>query len=483
MFLLKIQFLKGYIAKTNKNNKMEKTSQVLKFDQFERLYESYNFVNEAEDVLFTPDDLTVSAEDLEATLTPQGATGEEEKNKPVEEALDPKAFAPIKRGEKSDRVKQLQKDLNLSPQDGIFGEGTEAEVKAFQKKNNLTADGKVGIQTLRKMLELKGDKNPESTITTKYKSTSIKTAAQAKSANIDPALLELFDVTLVSNGTEQFVIMIAKKDTATKAKAIQKSKIEIPEWMKGLVTYVAASASPSAFIATKLGITLASVVDAKAMISGVASAAKFVVGGAAYVVGAVVQGMQTVANWYVNQVKSNFQKISSGFKELFTLYCNGFAAVAKSSMQALTAYMNGLKTAGLVLTGAALKAFKAVSSKLAPAIKTIVDGAKDAAAFIQAGIDSIAKQGNEAVVKFKKEIQDGWNTVKSTTQKAYTGVKTAVKSAGENVAKAAEQAYNDTASWLNSCYEEGLKFWESLTDAYGDPIFESSFDDLDFSIA
>ena len=459
---------------------MEKINQVLNFNEFERLYESYNFdfINEAADVLFTPDDLTVDPAELETVLAPEGATGA----KPVEEALDPKAFSPIKIGEKSDRVKQLQKDLKLpvKDQDGVFGKGTEDKVKKFQGDNKLTIDGKVGVQTLRKMLELNGDKNAEATITTKYKFTAVKTAAQATAVKIDPALLELFDVTLVSNGTEQFVIMVPKKNIAEKAKTL-KAKFKGLEWLEAAVRAVGTGGM--ALIYTATGATLVTLAYAKAIISALGSAAKFVVGGAVYVIGAVVQGLQTVANWAAKQGKAAYQTVSKAFDELFTRFCNGFAKVAKSSVQAYTAFMTGLQTAGFVLTGMALKAFKAISKQLSAGIKVIVDGAKDAAAFIKAGMDSIAKQGAEALASFKKEVQAGWATVTTTTQKAWNGAKTAVKASGEAVAKAAQQAYTDTADWLKSCYEEGKKFWESLSEITGDPIFESAFADLDFSIA
>ena len=460
---------------------MEKISQVLKFNEFERLYESYDFdfINEEADVLFTPDDLTVDPAELADVLaSPEGATGA----KPVEEALDAKAFSPIKIGEKSDRVKQLQKDLKLpvKDQDGVFGKGTEDKVKKFQGDNKLTIDGKVGVQTLRKMLELNGDKNAEATITTKYKFTAVKTAAQATAVKIDPALLELFDVTLVSNGTEQFVVMVPKKNIAEKAKTL-KAKFKGLEWLEAAVRAVGTGGM--ALIYTATGATLVTLAYAKAIISALGSAAKFVVGGAVYVIGAVVQGLQTVANWAAKQGKAAYQTVSKAFDELFTRFCNGFAKVAKSSVQAYTAFMTGLQTAGFVLTGMALKAFKAISKQLSAGIKVIVDGAKDAAAFIKAGMDSIAKQGAEALASFKKEVQAGWATVTTTTQKAWIGAKTAVKAGGEAVAKAAQQAYTDTAAYLKSCYEDGKKFWESLSEITGDPIFESAFADLDFSIA
>lgn len=53
----------------------------------------------------------------------------------------------LKKGNRGESVKQLQKALNLYP-DGIFGEVTEEAVKAFQKSKGLKQDGIVGDKTL-----------------------------------------------------------------------------------------------------------------------------------------------------------------------------------------------------------------------------------------------------------------------------------------------------------------------------------------------
>lgn len=52
----------------------------------------------------------------------------------------------LKKGNRGESVKQLQKALNLYP-DGIFGEVTEEAVKAFQKSKGLKQDGIVGDKT------------------------------------------------------------------------------------------------------------------------------------------------------------------------------------------------------------------------------------------------------------------------------------------------------------------------------------------------
>lgn len=52
----------------------------------------------------------------------------------------------LKKGNKGDSVKILQKALNINS-DGDFGPKTEEAVKKFQKDHNLTADGVVGPKT------------------------------------------------------------------------------------------------------------------------------------------------------------------------------------------------------------------------------------------------------------------------------------------------------------------------------------------------
>lgn len=57
----------------------------------------------------------------------------------------------LKKGCKGSDVKELQKTLGGLTCDGIFGSKTLAKVKAFQKKNKLAVDGKVGKNTAHKL--------------------------------------------------------------------------------------------------------------------------------------------------------------------------------------------------------------------------------------------------------------------------------------------------------------------------------------------
>lgn len=444
-------------------------NKLLSFNEFETLYESFGFIAEAEAPAFSPEKAEVTSDDLISVFG----------GKPVEEALDPKAFSIMKKGEKSDRIKQLQKDLGLpdfGKYNGLFGEETEKAVKAFQTKNKLTVDGKVGVQTLRKMLELKGDKTPDKTIETRY---VVKTAAQAKTAGIDPALLEIYDITIVNNGEKQYVILIPKKDAAEKVKVLKsKGGFKGFEWLAEGAKYVG-----KALIYTAVGIAVAPLVIANAMIAGAASAIKFVAGGTLFVMGAAIQGIVNIGKWMAAKGAAAYNKISSAAEAVYKDFCVGFAKVAKNSVQAFTAFMSAVKAVGYVATGLALTAWKGIKSVLSPVIKGLVEGAKDAATFIASGIDWIGKNVKNGVVALKNSVAQGWNAVKTATANAWNGAKNAAKSAGDTMYKAAQNAYNSTATFLSDMYAAGKKFWESLTELDGSPIFESEMEDIDFTIA
>lgn len=53
----------------------------------------------------------------------------------------------LKKGNKGDDVKELQRTLGGLAVDGIFGAKTDKKVKSFQKSKRLTQDGKVGKNT------------------------------------------------------------------------------------------------------------------------------------------------------------------------------------------------------------------------------------------------------------------------------------------------------------------------------------------------
>lgn len=64
----------------------------------------------------------------------------------------PRQYSTLRKGDRGQAVKEMQTALNLNA-DGDFGPGTESAVIAFQRANNLTADGIAGKSTLMKLYE------------------------------------------------------------------------------------------------------------------------------------------------------------------------------------------------------------------------------------------------------------------------------------------------------------------------------------------
>lgn len=443
-------------------------NKLLSFTEFESLYESYGFVNEAEKQTptFTPQKTQVTKDELASIFGGQK----------IEEKVN--QFAAIKKGEKSERVKELQKDLGIT-QSGTFDASTEKAVRDFQTKNKISVDGIVGVQTLRKMLELKGDKTPDKTIETKY--VKIKTGKEAAKSAIDPELLKLYDITIVYNGTQEYVILVPKKGSAETAKTLKsKGSFKGLDWLLEGVKYVG-----KALVYTATGVTLVGLDVAKAMISGIASGIKFLASGAVYAMGATVQGIATIGKWIKAKSVEAYTKVATTANALWEGFCKGFGSVAKSSVQAYVAFMNGVKAVGYTLTGMVLTAWKAIVNTLSPAVKALVQGAKDAAAFISSGMAWIGKNVKNGLVAMKNALTSGWESVKQASQNAWEGAKSAAKSTGEAMYKAANQAYNSVTSWFSDMYNAGKKAWESLSEILGeDPIFESSsWETIDFIIS
>lgn len=88
--------------------------------------------------------------------TGSGGSSDSEDIPAVTEGLFGGVYSTIEYGDRGDRVRILQRSLDalgfdLGKVDGSFGSATHAAVKAFQKENGLTVDGKAGKKTLKKL--------------------------------------------------------------------------------------------------------------------------------------------------------------------------------------------------------------------------------------------------------------------------------------------------------------------------------------------
>jgi hypothetical protein len=457
-------------------------NKLLSFSEFESVYESYGFINESEvkeKPTFTPDKLDVSSDDLLSLFE-----GDEEKQNEAEKV---NAFTTIKKGETgTDRVKELQKELGLKVT-GDFDDATDKAVRDFQKKNGLTVDGKVGVQTLTKMLELKGVKEPQKVIQTKY--IVIKNKDTAKKTGINPLLLEIYDITIVNNGQREYVILIPKANSQKKAEKLIADGKGAFDWLK---TGLGAVGKALVYVST--GVFLVTLEMAQAIISGIISAAKFIVGVNVYALGASVQGLSILGKWMKEKGQAAYAKASTSANDLWKSICTGFGtAVGKinNAVAALAAFSKGVvsvaKTIGYTLTGMAVTAWKGISKALSPVANGIVQAAKDGKAFLASSGEWIAKNFKDGAKAFGETINQGWESAKQNVTSAYDRSKKALSSAGDSVVKAANSAANSVGSFLSDMYTKGKKFWESeAMELFGSELFESEvfeWPSIDFSVA
>jgi peptidoglycan hydrolase-like protein with peptidoglycan-binding domain len=86
------------------------------------------------DPTFDMDDFRTSVEAIMAGVAPPLLIPpQDDKDRPT-----------LRRGDRSEHVRDVQLKLGITPADGIFGSHTEAAIREFQRKNGLVPDGIVG---------------------------------------------------------------------------------------------------------------------------------------------------------------------------------------------------------------------------------------------------------------------------------------------------------------------------------------------------
>ncbi len=146
---------------------------------------------------------------------------------PVTPTPTPKSMRLGFQGEAVRTVQRRLKELGYysGSIDGDFGKETEKAVKAFQKANGLSADGKVGEQTLKKL----NDKNAKSAKQTNSSSKSKATATPKPKATATPKPKS----TATPNLQKDYYLRLGV--SGKKVETLQRRLIELG-WMSGKVT-------------------------------------------------------------------------------------------------------------------------------------------------------------------------------------------------------------------------------------------------------
>jgi len=171
---------KQYADAINTYNRIPKTSPLATAVEIRKAF-NLNSLDRVDEARATLSALLDETSKTQATETKTEADAPAEPAKPELASLADDEV--LRRGDRGDSVQKLQEALqalgyDIGTADGKFGDGTRRAVMAFQKKNDLKADGVVGPETFRAILS------------------GGAAASGTKTAKVDPALDEPLPLTV-----------------------------------------------------------------------------------------------------------------------------------------------------------------------------------------------------------------------------------------------------------------------------------------------
>lgn len=451
---------------------------LLRFDQFDPIYEADGSESSQEEVQMVrvvskktgePNDDINSVVDMLMSIDKSGKKVEES-NVYEQEVKTP--FKPVIMGEKSDRVKIIQKYLGLK-EDGIFGGLTKKAVEKFQTENKLKIDGKVGEQTYSKMLEIKLNIKDKSEISKKvddFRNMTEQAKVIVDSIIKDPRFYDCFEsITIIIVDGQTRVVCIPKKDANEKIAGIKKDGLLTADfvWLEKV-----GEAVGKAIVFTVAAPIIISIEVAKAMISGIVSIGKFVAKSAASIVSNIVYGATQIAKWSKQKGAQIYASVKAEGQALWKKFCENASNVVKISKEALLAFTGAINTA-LGKANEALKnvAFIALGTA-AKAVGLAWEGMKTLDGAVKDGFKTLASKGADAAKKFKEGVAAGYSETKDVVIKTGQDVVSRAKTLGKSALKTIGSGIQYVGDQITSFGSWIGELAESLFLETGDPIFE-----------
>ena len=465
-------------------------NKLLSFREFEGIYESYGFVTESADAVAAAPAPTKTENSV---LTKEGEPKEDvadllslfkklAEELGVKEAEDPKinTLKPVKMGETSDRVKEIQKLLGLKD-DGQYGVGTQKAVIAFQKENKIKIDGVVGVQTYGKMLEIKKGITDQAELEKKkdeFKEMGDKLSKEIISIINDPRYYEIYErIEIVVIKGVTYVICTPKKDAKSKLEALKTDGLISAgfEWL-----LLAGEAIGKAIVYTTLGVAVVALEVAKAMVNGAISAIKFLANGAMTVMSNIVYGLGQIGKWVYTKGGEAYNAIKQKAPEVWKGFLGVCSTVLKSSAEGFVAFVgaigNYLKGVGeaigtvlVALGNLALEILKPIAKLLGIAW----EGVKTLGAAAKSGLNWIAKKGKAALTAIGNGIKSAYNAVVAKTKQIGSSVLSGLKSAGKAVTQAVGKGITTAGNAMATFGGWVGELFESVYIETGNAIIES----------
>jgi peptidoglycan hydrolase-like protein with peptidoglycan-binding domain len=408
------------------------------------------------------------------------APAEETPNESLDEQDSTNTLKPAKMGEKSERVKDIQKLLGLTV-DGDFGQATKDAVMKFQKAAkvkdpDILVDGVVGNQTYGLMLRVKKgitDKSQIQAMVDKFQGagkTVVAAAKAGKNIALDPKLYDLFEkIEIITINGTTYVVATPKSDASAKIDSLKKAKLIGADfsWLLAIPAAVG-----KAIIYTAVGGTIVTLEVAKAMVNTALSAGAYIGKASAAVVSNIVYGVGQISNWVVAKGAQGWAALKQDTAAALAAwkgYNEKGKAILKSSKDAAVAWATAAAASLSKEIGAAYReATRVMLVGIAGTLGIAWAGAKSLGDLVKTGMSQMAAGGKGLANKIQAAYDDAvkranavGNAVNAEFQKAGAEVTNVLKSG----VTAAGDALISAGGWL-----KGLA--ESLDNNGGELVLE-----------
>lgn len=488
-------------------------NKIMNFNEFSKVYESNPYFSEEEqsiendfdlseeedaappkdsaETAIVSDDGSIEIQPTEILDLLKGMGAKEGESEPAQEdatneSLDEQnstnTLKPAKMGEKSERVKDIQKLLGLTA-DGDFGQATKDAVMKFQKaakvKNpDILVDGIVGNQTYGLMLKVKKgitDKSQIQAMVDKFQSGGKQVVSATKAGKniaLDPRLYSMFEkIEIITVNGVTYVVATPKSDAANQLAGLKKAGLIGSDfsWLSAVPAAVG-----KAIVYTMVGAVVVPLEISKAMLNAAISAGGVLGKAGASVASNIVYGLGQIAKWVGDKgaqawaalkqdaaaalaVWKGFNENAKGVLKSSAEATVAWAAAAAASLsqEASAAYREAtrLMAVGLAAAqGLGAKTAKSLGEFVKTSVKDLEAGGKSLTNKMQAAYNDAVKRanaiGNQASTAFQKANDD----LKSAIKSGVTAAGDALISAGSWVKSLAESLDNNNGElvleWL-----------------------------------
>lgn len=393
---------------------------------------------------------------------------EETPNESLVEQSSTNTLKPAKMGEKSERVKDIQNLLGLTP-DGVFGQATKNAVMKFQKEAkvkdpNILVDGIVGNQTYGLMLKVKKgitDQAEINAMVNKFKEagkTIVAAVTGSKNIALDPKLYSMFEkIEMITVNGTTYVVATPKSDAANQLAALKKAGL-IGSDFSWLLAVPAAVGK--AIVYTALGATIVTIEVAKGMVNAAISAGGIIGKAGMSIASNIVYGLGQIAKWVGDKGAQAWATLKNDAAAALAVW-KGFnekaKAVIKSSAEAALAWGAAVGASIAKEVGAAYReTTRLMLAGLAGTLGVAWEGAKTLGELVKTGISKAAQGGKELANKIQSAYNDAAKRANAIGNQAYAAFQSAgdeVKSVIKSGVSSAGDALISAGSWLKSLAE------------------------------